>query len=808
MKINKKPTYKELEDEVYRLKLLSTALEEKINSKTTFPENIDSNLSENKLNSKLLFENMPSAFIYAKVIYENDKPIDFQFIEVNRAFNEKTGLKNVIGKKESEVRPGVQISDPKMFEIVGRVATSGVPENVEYYINALGKWISAKIFSPKKGYFISISDDITARKQAEKGLINIKEKAEEGENYLNNILNNIGDPIFVKDDQSKLLIVNDAFCKIFGLKRASIIGKTLAEEVPHDEQENFLKIDKQVIRDGIENVSVESLTIRGGESRKIATRKTRFINYDKKIFLIGVIRDMTERYKVENELKIAKEHAEENEERFRILMLNMEAGVIVHAPDTSIIQSNVRASELLGLSKDQLKGKKAINYDWKFVKTDKSPLPFEEYPVNRIASSKTSIKDQHLALFQPDKEGIIWLSVNGFPVLNNTGEIIEIVTIFIDITEQKLFEEAQVKHQRLKAIGEMSSSIAHDFNNSLQEMMGNLEVVKLQKELSESTIERLNNIRSIINDAAGRVSALQKFGDPENENKNTDLIDLNQLIEDSLKQSRPLWKDNMEKEGLRIKMKTDFKDIPKIKSNSGELKSVIYNLIKNSIEAMPDGGDITIKTGVKAEGIFATFTDTGIGMDDEAKLKVFEPFFTTKGFKLGRGLGMSGAYSIIKKYGGDIILKSSELGKGTSFEVVFPSCNQNEVKAHKHNEPKEIKPLNILWVDDDLIITKSACMMVESIGHKCITVNSGNKAIEYFNNNSCDIVFTDIGMPKMNGWELADTLRTKFGNKIKIVAVTGWIIEEEVKEKHGIDYVLQKPFSLGGLKEMLEIMST
>ncbi len=808
MKLNKKPTYKELEDEISKLKLLSSIQEEKINSKTTFPENIDRNLSENKLNSKLLFENMPSAFIYAKVIYENDKPIDFQFIEVNRAFNEKTGLKNVIGKKESEVRPGVQISDPKMFTIVGRVATSGVPEHVEYYINALGKWISAKIFSPKKGYFISISDDITARKNEEKELIRVKEKAEEGESYLDNIINNIGDPMFVKDNQSKLVVVNDAFCKIFGLTRANIIGKTLAEEVPLDEQENFLKIDKQVILNGIENVSEESLTIRGGETRKVSTRKTRFINSEGKTFLVGVIRDITERYKAENELKIAKEHAEKNEERFRILMLNMEAGVIVHAPDTSIIQSNIRASEILGLSQDHLKGKKAVNNDWKVVNPDKSPLPFEEYPVNRIASSKTSIKDQHLALFQPGKDDIIWITVNGFPVLNNTGEITEIVTIFIDITEQKLFEEAQVKHQRLKAIGEMSSSIAHDFNNSLQEMMGNLEVVKFQKELSESTLERLNNISSIINDAAGRVSALQKFGDTENENKNANLIDFNQLIEDSLRQSRPLWKDNMEKEGLRVNMITHFEEIPKIKTNSGELKSVIYNLIKNSIEAMPKGGNLTIKTSVNAKGVFATFSDTGLGMDEEAKLKVFEPFFTTKGFKLGRGLGMSGAYSIIKKYGGDIIVKSSELGKGTSFEVVFPICNQDEVKVYRHNEPKEIKPLSILWVDDDLIITKSACMMVKSIGYKCTSVNSGKKALEHFSNNTYDIVFTDIGMPKMNGWELADAIRSKYGNKVKIVAVTGWIIEEKVKEKHGIDYVLQKPFSLGGLKEVIEIMST
>jgi signal transduction histidine kinase len=208
--------------------------------------------------------------------------------------------------------------------------------------------------------------------------------------------------------------------------------------------------------------------------------------------------------------------------------------------------------------------------------------------------------------------------------VNNNGDITEIVTIFVDITQQKLFEDAQIKHQRLKAIGEMSSSIAHDFNNALQEIMGNLEIVKFQKELSENTLKRLNNIGSIIIDIASRVSSLQKFGDTENDDKNAQLIDFNKLIEESLEQSRPLWKDGKEKEGFKITVVTEFKDIPKISCNSGELKSVIFNLIKNSVEAMPEGGSLIIETGVRSDNVFATFTDTGVGMDEEAKLAAIQ----------------------------------------------------------------------------------------------------------------------------------------------------------------------------------------
>ena len=258
------------------------------------------------------------------------------------------------------------------------------------------------------------------------------------------------------------------------------------------------------------------------------------------------------------------------------------------------------------------------------------------------------------------------------PIFGDNGKVISLTGTNQDITLQKIFEEAQIKHQRLKAIGEMSASIAHDFNNALQQMMGNLEIIKIQQELSNTTLERLNSISTIIESAAGRVTALQKFGDTEHADGKNRAINFNILIQESLKESRPLWKDGMEKEGLSIQVKTYFKEIPKITCNRGELKSAIYNLIKNSIEALPKGGDLIIKTGIKKEGVFATFTDTGIGMDKETKSKIFQPFFSTKGFQLGRGLGMSGVYRIVKRYKGEIAVIDSEINKGTTIEIVFP----------------------------------------------------------------------------------------------------------------------------------------
>lgn len=139
----------------------------------------------------------------------------------------------------------------------------------------------------------------------------IKSDKEIREDYYNSILNNIGDPVFVKDDQSRLVIVNDAFSTIFSLSRENIIGKTLAEDVSKEEQEIFLKIDKQVLEDGIENINEETLTIRGGKTRTISTRKTRFIDSEGKKYLVGVIHDITERKKSEVSLKESEQQLKE-----------------------------------------------------------------------------------------------------------------------------------------------------------------------------------------------------------------------------------------------------------------------------------------------------------------------------------------------------------------------------------------------------------------------------------------------------------------------------------------------------------------
>jgi PAS domain S-box-containing protein len=159
--------------------------------------------------------------------------------------------------------------------------------------------------------------------QTNENLYEAKENAEESERYLDNIINSIGDPFFVKNEQSKVLIVNDAFCEIFGLSESAIIGKTLAEHVTPEERENFLKIDKQVLTDGVENIIEETLTVRGGKTQTISTRKTRFIDKNGKKFIVGIIRDISDRKQAELVLIATKEKAEESDRLKSAFLTNM-----------------------------------------------------------------------------------------------------------------------------------------------------------------------------------------------------------------------------------------------------------------------------------------------------------------------------------------------------------------------------------------------------------------------------------------------------------------------------------------------------
>ena len=323
-----------------------------------------------------------------------------------------------------------------------------------------------------------LSHDITDRRQAEEAL-------KESEENLTTTLHSIGDAVISTDKDGLVIQMNPVAETLCGWQLAEASGKPLAEVftiINAETRQNVADPVKKVMEKG-EIVGLANHTIlvsRNGTEYQISDSAAPIKNKVGAITgVVLVFSDITRSY-------IAQKQIKESEERYRSLLNNLEAGIVVHAPDTSITMNNHRASELLGLTDDQMKGKVAIDPAWKFVHEDNTPLSLDEYPVERIVKGKKPIKNQVLGIHQPTKNDIVWVTVNGFPVLNNSGEIIEIVISFIDITDskqselllQEKAEEIEVQNEELNQTNQELAEARKNAETNVARMKMALEVSK------------------------------------------------------------------------------------------------------------------------------------------------------------------------------------------------------------------------------------------------------------------------------------------------------------------------------------------
>ncbi len=323
---------------------------------------------------------------------------------------------------------------------IQRAIEFGEPYNQEWeVITAKGnkRWINA-IATPyqengKTKYVSGSFQDITKRKQAEIALLRSEES-------LSTTLHSIGDGVISTDKNGLVIQMNMVAERLCGWQLAEAAGKPLADVFNIINAETRLLVAdpvKKVLENG-EIVGLANHTIlvsKNGTEYQISDSAAPIKNKAGEITgVVLVFSDITGSY-------IAQKQIKESEERYRSLLNNLEAGIVVHAPDTSIVMNNHRASELLGLTDEQMKGKAAIDPAWKFIHEDHTPLTFDEYPVNRIVTGRQPIKNQVLGIRQPGKNDVVWVTANGFPVLDIKCEITEVVISFIDITDRMHAEE-------------------------------------------------------------------------------------------------------------------------------------------------------------------------------------------------------------------------------------------------------------------------------------------------------------------------------------------------------------------------------
>jgi CheY-like chemotaxis protein len=282
-------------------------------------------------------------------------------------------------------------------------------------------------------------------------------------------------------------------------------------------------------------------------------------------------------------------------------------------------------------------------------------------------------------------------------------------------------------------------------------------------------------------------------------------LSINEIIAEVVSITQPRWKDQAQRRGRQIEMITSLKDIPSILGNPSELREVLTNVIFNAVDAMPEGGQITLSTQPQSEGwVEIRISDNGIGMTEEVKKKVFDPFFTTKGVT-NSGLGMSVSYGIIKRHGGEILVESDR-GKGTSFIIHLPTgYEEEEHRVEKEVSSKETCPARILVIDDEESVRDILSRMLKMKGHQVVAASNGEEGIERFKRGEFDLVFTDLGMPKISGWDVGKAIK-KMNPRVPIAMITGWGMElnREKLTESGIDLIVSKPFNFD---EVIKLVS-
>ncbi|KPK00344.1 MAG: hypothetical protein AMJ60_01645 [Desulfobacterales bacterium SG8_35] len=378
--------------------------------------------------------------------------------------------------------------------------------------------------------------------------------------------------------------------------------------------------------------------------------------------------------------------------------------------------------------------------------------------------------------------------------------------VFHEITEKKRTEKILVQSEKMRSLGEMASGVAHDFNNSLTTILGNIKLLKaagVDKEIAE----KLDAIEKAARHGTATIAGLHGFSQTADDAgpKHIELLAIEPLIEEVRNLTRFRWKDLPQKDGHTIEFTTEVEGSPALLINGSDFKEMLTNLIFNAVDAMPRGGHIHLSVKQESEKVVLALQDNGVGLSKEDAAHIFDPYFSTKG-RGHAGLGLSIAKRFIKRHGGSIRVDSVK-GAGATFTVIFPLHTTSDPGkldlAKKNSLPI---PLQILVIDDEPLVRSVLKEVLENNGHTVMEAGNGKEGVRIFRENNIDLVITDHGMPVMNGLDAAFRIK-KHKPDTPVLLITGWQTETDAifQKPSGIDELINKPFDLEKILDLIEV---
>lgn len=625
------------------------------------------------------------------------------------------------------------------------------------------------------GGLICIVQDLTNRKR-------MRDALEESEEKYRTIFENAMEGIFQTTPEGRLISANPALARISGYNSPAEIIDHL---VNLDTQLYVQSEDRIIFKDllqkhGFVERFETQLHRKDGSKVWVSMNAQSVTDATGRVVYEGNLEDITTRKQAEEELRAAHQRL------FDIIEFLPDATFVVDN-EKKVVAWNLACEQLTGVKKEAILGKGDYEYAIPFYGERRQLLiDYVTVDSDELRQKYQSIRSEEQHLYGEAFTPMLYngkgatLSGKASPLFDRTGKMVGAIESLRDITEVKRLESHLRQAQKMESVGTLAGGIAHDFNNILTALIGYASLMQMKMDKTDLLQSYVDQILSGCGKAADLIRGLLAFS------RQQPIVLVPLDINNTVRATRKLLERLLTED---IDLRTSLtKDDTIVKADKSQIDQILFNLVTNARDAMPNGGTLVIETdvmymdysfiaahgfGVPARYVRISVSDTGMGMDRETREKIFEPFFTTKETGKGTGLGLATVYGIVKQHKGYITIYS-ELNEGTSFHIYLPAIKT--ATYQELGQPVSIATgkETVLIAEDDQAVRNTMAEVLSQYGYTVIEAMDGEDAIQKFKQiGGVDLIILDSVMPKKNGRQAFEEIRG-IDQHIKVLFTSGY----------------------------------